>query len=275
MKFQYMGTAAAEGIPALFCECEVCARAEAAGGRNIRGRSGAMANGHVMLDFPPDMWHNKVRYGLNLAAVTDIFFTHSHIDHLAGNELCYIHPMYANRKAPEKALRLHGNARVLEVIRAAFAFDSGALPDCVSLHLLEAFAPVMAGDVVITPLPAVHDKREACMVFLLESGGKRLLYANDTAMLPEETFAYLHGKRLDVASLDCTAARQPGMRSHMGFAENLAARERLISIGAADVQTLFISNHFSHNGLVNYDDFAALAEGTGFISSYDGMELAL
>ena len=36
MKLKYLGTAAAEGIPALFCRCEMCAYARKAGGKEIR-----------------------------------------------------------------------------------------------------------------------------------------------------------------------------------------------------------------------------------------------
>lgn len=39
MKIKYLGTAAAEGVPAIFCRCEVCRKSKAAGGRNIRTRS--------------------------------------------------------------------------------------------------------------------------------------------------------------------------------------------------------------------------------------------
>ena len=45
MKLLFMGTAAAEAIPALFCRCEVCRRARETGGREIRTRSGALIDG--------------------------------------------------------------------------------------------------------------------------------------------------------------------------------------------------------------------------------------
>ena len=35
MKLQFLGTAAAERIPAMFCACDTCKRALRAGGRNI------------------------------------------------------------------------------------------------------------------------------------------------------------------------------------------------------------------------------------------------
>ena len=42
MKITYLGTAAAEAIPALFCNCEWCRRAAANGGKDVRTRSQAL-----------------------------------------------------------------------------------------------------------------------------------------------------------------------------------------------------------------------------------------
>ena len=54
MRFQYLGTAAAEGWPGVFCRCAVCEEARALGGRHIRTRSQAMINDDLLLDFPGD-----------------------------------------------------------------------------------------------------------------------------------------------------------------------------------------------------------------------------
>ena len=273
MKFKYLGTAAAEGIPALFCQCEICRYATEAGGRNIRKRSCAIMNDSVMIDFTPDMFCNKVEYSLSLAELEGIFFTHSHIDHLAAKELCYYHKMYSHPTDMGKKLNLYGNQKVLDVIQQDFIFDMEKLPSCISLHLLQAFKSVTVAGITITPLPAKHDPREECFIFLLEQDGKKMLYANDTTYPPKQTLEYLHGQNLDVVSLDCTTGKIPCFHSHMGLADNNKLKKYLLQHQAAHANTLFISHHFSHNGKLNYDDFAAAAEGTGFISSYDGMEL--
>lgn len=39
MKYKYYGTAAAEAIPAIWCDCDTCERARKKGGRNIMSRS--------------------------------------------------------------------------------------------------------------------------------------------------------------------------------------------------------------------------------------------
>src|SRR5699024_7123072 len=50
MKLTYLGTAAAEGFPALFCNCPACREAARLGGRNIRTRSQALINRDLLLD---------------------------------------------------------------------------------------------------------------------------------------------------------------------------------------------------------------------------------
>lgn len=44
MKFIYLGTAAAEGFPAVFCDCAFCKEARMLNGKNIRTRSQALIN---------------------------------------------------------------------------------------------------------------------------------------------------------------------------------------------------------------------------------------
>lgn len=275
MIFQFMGTAAAEGIPALFCQCDVCKRAAEAGGRNIRGRSGAMINHNILIDFSPDMLANKIRFGLDLAEVSHIFVTHSHIDHLAANELCYYGKMYSNRKNNDSVLTILGNEKVLEIVRQAFKFDRQQLSNTIKLQEIEPFKEITVGEVTLTPLLADHDHSETCVFYLIEQDGKRFLFANDSTMFPQETFKYLEGKRLDAASLDCTAGKFSIGQAHMGFSDNLTVKTRFLAQGTADEHTAFISHHFSHNGQINYEDFPALAGDSGFVSSYDGMVIEL
>ena len=54
MKLQFLGTSAAEGIPALFCNCPACQYAYKTGGKEIRMRAGAMLDDVIKIDFGPD-----------------------------------------------------------------------------------------------------------------------------------------------------------------------------------------------------------------------------
>ena len=48
----------------------------------------------------------------------------------------------------------------------------------------------------------------------------------------------------------------------------------LFEYGCADADTVFVLNHFSHNGLyVNFEEISKIAANENFIASYDGMEI--
>ena len=51
----------------------------------------------------------------------------------------------------------------------------------------------------------------------------------------------------------------------------LKMREKLISIGAADENTLFVASHFSHNGYTSFEDIQRITPG--FSIAYDGLTL--
>ena len=46
-------------------------------------------------------------------------------------------------------------------------------------------------------------------------------------------------------------------------------------MGMADEKTVFILNHFSHNGGLTYDEMRAVAKKDGFEISYDGMNVEI
>jgi len=66
MNIKFLGTAAAEGWPALFCQCEYCIKARENGGKNIRTRSSCIIDEKYMVDFPPDTYMHVLNNKLNL-----------------------------------------------------------------------------------------------------------------------------------------------------------------------------------------------------------------
>ncbi|MFA5205011.1 MAG: hypothetical protein WC708_11475 [Lentisphaeria bacterium] len=54
MQIKILGSAAAEGIPALWCECETCGQAREKGGKDIRQRASYLIDDDTMVDFGPD-----------------------------------------------------------------------------------------------------------------------------------------------------------------------------------------------------------------------------
>ncbi|MDR0856754.1 MAG: hypothetical protein LBM78_05035, partial [Clostridiales bacterium] len=87
MKIRYMGTAAAEGIPAMFCACDTCRRALAAGGKNVMTRSQALIDDDLVVDFAADTYMHFLQAGKTLAGLKYALITHSHGDHVSFDDL--------------------------------------------------------------------------------------------------------------------------------------------------------------------------------------------
>lgn len=51
--------------------------------------------------------------------------------------------------------------------------------------------------------------------------------------------------------------------------------EKLTDISAIDKMTVKIASHFSHNGLVSYDDILRLVQDKNITIAYDGMEVKI
>lgn len=265
MKLKYLGTAAAEGIPAVFCNCEMCRYARQTGGKEIRTRSGAIVDGVLKLDFPADAYMQSLLYGLDYSSLNHILITHTHPDHYQPEELCNRRHPFSQKKNTEEPLTVYGNQRAYDLIKAYL--EEGVL----EFKIVKAYKPVQIMDYTVTPLPAIHAFNENAFFYLIEKNGQALLYCHDTDEFTEEHLDFLKDKHLDMVSLDCTnGVLEMDYVGHMGISDNLRMREKLTAIGAADEKTVFIANHFSHNGAAPYEDMKARLPG--FLVSYDGME---
>jgi phosphoribosyl 1,2-cyclic phosphate phosphodiesterase len=277
MKFQYLGTAAAEGIPAFVCNCKACVRSRELGGRALRTRSQAIIDDSLLIDFPADTMAHIHANKIDLIKVKDCIVTHSHYDHL--------HPVDLNNFKPGFAyfpegwhMTFHGSDKVGEAVAPQLEGKLTEL-NIVSFEELKAFEPKKIGRYTVTPLLAIHDPKSGPLFYQISDGEKTILYANDTNYFDESVWEYWEKTKpsFDMVSLDCTNACKPMTYiGHMSFAENLKVRDRMIEMGIADDNTKFISHHFSHNGTnVVYDDFVAIAAKEGFLVSYDGMILEI
>lgn len=77
-----MGSAAAEGIPARFCGCDICKASRKLGGKNIRMTTSYALNERVRIDYGPDAWSEELKLGMDPSILTHLFYTHEHTDHL-------------------------------------------------------------------------------------------------------------------------------------------------------------------------------------------------
>ena len=268
MKLHFLGTAAAESLPATFCECEICKTARARGGREIRSRSQALINNKILIDLPCDTLYHALREGINLSKTDHCIITHTHGDHFYPKELYNLKPGCAYNR---NVMQLYGNSSVGETAAGIEASTKGML----KFNKVEPFKPFHIDDIKITALKARHGSTDPYF-YMLEDGQSALLYAHDTDIFPEETWEYLRstGVVFNAVSLDCTegAHEELSYHGHMCFGRNVICRDRMIEYGLVNSETKFILNHFSHNGLnANYKELCELAAPLGFSISHDGM----
>ena len=274
MKLTYLGTAAAEGWPALFCRCEYCKKALERGGKNLRTRSQAMVNDDLLIDFPADSFSHMQRNGLNFSAVKTLLITHSHMDHFSPTDLHLRSTSYYAHDLSTPNLTLYGNERVMKLLeRERITREEEPNDTGISAVEIEAYKPFTAGKYRVTALPAFHAMNEKAFVYLIEDGEKTLLYLHDTGELFDEVYEYLAANkvRADLISYDCTYVALPSGGGHMGLDSCPKVRARLEAIGVSDAKTVSVVNHFSHNGKLIHDELEPAAKEIGFLTSYDGM----
>ena len=278
MNIQFLGTGAAEGIPALFCNCDFC-RGVRAGGKGVRSRAQVILDGELSVDFPPDAFSHGARAGVDLSALRYLLVTHSHCDHFYAHDFVLRGYKYAkNMTSP--ALHILGNAEVLEVFRESVRREMR--PEVAAqfaLTQLSAFVPCAFGDWTAHPLPARHSSQEP-FVFFLEGKGKRILHLTDTGPLPEESYAYLEhlgGAAYDLITLDCTFLYDdaPHSARHMGVKENAELLRRLRERGLADGHTKAVITHFSHNSAPTEEKLRRAEKELCVIAAYDGLVVTI
>lgn len=275
MKIKFLGTAAAEAVPAISCSCDVCNYSRKVGGRNIRSRSQALVNDDLLVDFNADtLWHVTAN-NVDLCKINDCLITHSHNDHLYVEDILNYRPDFCHgRNVP---MTFYAGKAGYDKIKAAADKDfmRGAVR-AVCVQANETFT-VCNGKYTVTALAADHDPNASPLIYSVTDGTKRMLYAHDTGYFLDSTWQTLATLgHHDFVTLDCTGCLELGgdlVTNHMSFGTTLKVAQRMKQIGAADDNTVFVVNHFSHNGGQSYDQMVEACTPHGILVSYDGMEV--
>lgn len=278
MKIKFLGTAAAEGMPGTFCECDVCVQSRKEGGKNIRTRSQAIIDDKLLIDFPADTYYHSILYNVELSKIRTCLITHSHSDHLYTSELWCRCGGIGHMENPGTLTMYSARSGYRKITDAVLEFGLDSSKRVVP-KLIEPFVKFEAEGYDITPLKANHDQTSNPVIYLIQKDGKSMLYGHDTGYFPEETVEYLKnsGVKLDCVSFDCCGGlyADDGINEwgHMNLNGNIVMRDLLTKNGNITDKTICVVNHFSHNGTPVHEDMAAAAEKAGFYTSYDGYEL--
>ncbi len=268
MTIRLLGTGAADGIPGFFVDNEVSRWARENGGKDIRTRSGAVVDGVLKIDFPPDTFHQAVRDRLNPRDWTGVVFTHSHEDHLAVAEIQYALFPFTDRD--HLGLSLYGNAQVCSKFRERY-------PDW-PMDLVEthSFVPYNHASYTITPIQARHKEDEDCQNLIIQRDDKTLLYATDTGLWSHETFEFLTQFKLDLLVIECTDGLRKGTYAgHLDLEACVEVVDALRQTGVLDRSSRVVTTHHASTGGARHCDLERALGKHNIQPGYDGMTIRI
>ena len=283
MQLRYLGTGAAEGVPAVYCQCETCQTARARGGKEIHSRMQVMVDTSLCIDFPPDAYYHALQGKFDYSQMTTLIVTHSHLDHFYAFD--FVLRGYKYTKTACKPLHIYGNAEVGKVYEESVKREMrDEVRANIVFHELRPFTPVITEDgYTVTALPAQHSKTEDAYVYMVESQGVSYLHLTDTGRLPMETLDYLQhvfenrARKIDGVCFDCTFLFHTAgeVSRHMGLGDNRAMQEELLSRNVVDKNTVYAITHYSHNSNPLVETLDRAQKEYGYIPTYDGAVVRL
>lgn len=310
MRLTFLGTSAGEMYPALWCHCPHCDYARAHGGRNLRRHSCALVDDDVMLDMSSHAFITAGEMGLDITGIRTLLVTHDHSDHFDPlNLICRVTPtcqgqwcdtalpcdmarmdtQVGPRFTPLPMLDIYGHESVHEAMGRSnshiggFSGGEGAPSDderlfAMRFHALsrgETFAKP-EDDLRVTALVSHHATPGHVFNYVLQRGGKTLLYACDCGGYDEDMLALLRTFRFDCVVFEGTfglAAREDA--GHMNLRKNRQMLQFFTDGGLWANQPRFILTHIAPHKAPPYDLYRPMVEAAGMTLAYDGMTVEI
>ena len=270
MQVLFLGTSAAEGYPAIFCNCENCMKARELGGKNLRARTSILVNNDLLIDFSADTFMRSLKFNVNLAEIRYLLFTHSHSDHFYLKDLSYRFPPFARQRLP--VLNVFGSKFVANLVRKEFR---GRLRKCrIRVKEVEPFKEYKAGKYEIIPIRARHitsNKGETCLNYVLNYKDKSVFFSFDTGLYDDpNTWKFLNNFKFDLVVVECTLCFSEKYEYHMGF-KGLELFKKKLSRSLKNSK--IIATHFSHGDCPVYEELSRILKRLNIIPAYDGLRM--
>lgn len=276
MRIKFLGTAAAEGLPAVFCNCDTCKRARMRGGKEIRTRSQILIDDDTLFDFPMDTYMHALKYNLDLSRIKRVLISHAHMDHCYPQEFCMRGAPFA-KNLTEPRVTVFCDPTVREMFLSDTAREiRPEIAQTIDVKVLHPYDRAESDDMQIVALPARHTKGEDCLVYYIERDGVGAMFVNDTGALDFEVYERLADmkKTVHFVAFDCTYGAGRGYSGrHMGLSDVVGQKELMRRAGLFAENAVVYATHFSHNTELDYDGISSLAGEHGIMVSYDGLEV--
>ncbi len=265
MKILFLGTGAAEGIPALYCRCDFCERARKKGGKDIRTRSALRIGNNLQIDLSPETFYQMINNRIDMYELENVLITHSHLDHFQF-EILFEKVMATENNG--KPINLYLSAEAWNFIRGIVAlFEKNksdkrirTLWDWVKVKIVKPYESFNAGNFTVTTVIGNHrawGKNEKALNYLLTfPGGENLLYAVDTGFYDDKNWEILHGKILNTLIMECTFGaredRDTYPESHLDINSFIKMLERMEEIQLINNSTRIFATHINpHHGMLH------------------------
>ncbi len=271
MRLIFLGTAAAEGYPGIFCNCPNCIEARALGGRNRRYRSALLVNDNLLIDFGPDLLAAAQRFNLSFACVSTGLVTHPHMDHfIPGNFIMHKDDFTAGMDVP--TMRVFGPPEISAVLGRTIPNDPSFRLDTRTVHPFDTWRN---DDYTISAYRANHAlEYSESLFYSIDDGRRSFLYATDTGPFFPDTWEALAGRSFDTIILEETMGN--GIYDqHLGFDGFVEHVDRMRAEGMLRPGGRIIATHFSHSGNPTHAKLEAILTPHGVEVAYDGLEINL
>lgn len=280
---QFLGTGAAEGIPAPFCKCPNCENARQVGGHEVRLRTCFRLTDSIMIDLGADAVMQAIKYG-DLSQVNHVLVTHTHEDHL--NLHMLLECLWA--KDYRDTLHFYFTDKAYDIVerwRESPWILKGKVREFeekgyVAFHKLEFEKKVEIEGIGFTPFRGNHrgNVNENSALYLIELGdGRKLFYGLDTSIYYPETLDALKGHHIDIyisentmGTLEC-----PPHLGHMRLQDVRELVTTLCEQGTLDEQSVLYLTHINHHSThqQNIEGVKKLHFPVKTIVAYDGLKI--
>lgn len=253
----FLGTSTSVGVPVIGCDCPTCLSDAP---RDDRSRSSIYLNGpfgKVLVDSGPDLRQQALRE--KLTQVDAVFYTHCHLDHVAGfDELrafCWRRksplPMYGSQETIDVLGQMYPWAfKVEETQRGYVRPEPRAFEEAFEFNSLKT-----------TPIEVEHGKVRTHGFRFDQDGAKSVAYLPDVKRIPKDSLELLRG--LDILIID--ALREENHHTHM------TVQEALETIAELAPKHAYLT-HISHE--ISTQEFSkTLPDNVSF--AHDGLRLDL
>lgn len=284
----FLGTGASEAIPNPFCECEVCRKALASDDpREKRGRSAFSIDEQNLIDFGPDVISAAGRFGLSMAHLRNLFYTHFHSDHCdfvnwENPRMSVTPPPYVRVYLSEAALVGLKDFRdlVLSYPSKDYARDIRFYQERLEFIPVRLYEPFSVDNMTVSAVRGNHSGRfvnEIVLNYLFERNGKRFLYATDTGPYCEENYEFLKGKELNLLIAECSFGKCAPEEKHLTCETVRQMADRFRRDGVITEKTQIYLTHIGHKGGLNHVELQQTMKnlvGPQIDVAYDGLRLA-